>query len=217
MRQPRALQMSTSPFETANFQNNPSGEKPASEMDQLRDLLLGDQMRKFEDRFRQTEVTLRGNLEMIRADFERQLGERLNKMREELATISSKLTTQVTTAVEEVAREASHRKMELGNLTDQTKEGFTNVQVALASADERQKEMEKQLQKSISDKTRFMHDELQASIKSMTSYLDAQTRELRDNKLDKDDLSKALQFVAGGLAPKPQQKPDSARGGRFPA
>ena len=187
------------------------------EMEQLRELLLGDQLRKFEDRFRQLELTFRGNMEMIKADFERQMGERLTQMREELASISGRLTMEVTTAREEMARDTQECKRDLAAFTEQAKEGFTNVQVALASSDAKHDDTEKKLQKSISDKTRFMHDELQASIKSMTNYLDAQTRELRDNKLDKDDLSKALQFVAGGLAPKPTQKPEStSHSGRFP-
>ena len=102
----------------------------------------------------------------------------------------------------------------MADLRAQTRDGFANVGTALTSAETRLADAEKNFQEGLVEKTQFIHEEMQANVKSLTNYLDVQTRELKESKLDRDDLSKALQFVAGGLAPKKAE--EAVKSGRFP-
>ena len=207
--------MATSPFKTSAFSApEQSSETQSDGMEQLRSLIFGEQMKQYEDRFRQMEQSFRASMDILKIDFERAVTEGIKELKEDISSIRSELNEQIVSTRDqlssEVAKETINRKTELGGLTEQAKAGFSNVQAALAAAETRQVEVEKKLQKGLADKTRFMHEEMQASVKNLTSYLDVQTRDLRENKLDKDDLSKALQFVAGGLAPKPSKSTTSS-------
>ena len=154
-------------------------------VDKIRDILFGSQMRDFEQRLEATEKRLVDAIERMAKDMERRI-DRLDKYaRREVDKLSDQIKEERKTRVAEGKNSAG----ELGNLTEQVESWFADVDEQLANES-------RELRNALHDQGEELTTQLREARGQLQDSLQKETAELKDDKLAREDLAALLTEVA---------------------
>lgn len=161
------------------------GEDVEGNVDKIRDILFGSQMRDYDSRIDAMEKRLVQAIERAARDMERRI-ERLDKFtRREL----DKLSEQVKAERKDRVAEDKKNSGELSNLSEQVEAWFGEVDEQLAQES-------KDLRNSLHDQAEDLTAQLREAQSQLQAVLQKETEELQDVKVAREDLAELLTEVA---------------------
>lgn len=184
-----------SPTDQAEQHNNSSSEpesRPAQDIknsggnvDKIRDILFGSQMRDYETRFSNLEATLLKETAEIRETNRRRFDQLENYMRAEFESLQNRLKAER----EERSDAASQQSRELKEVGD----ALTRK---LRDLDDRGAAVEHDLRNQLLQQARDLGDQLRARHDEVSALLEKRFQELRQGKTDRAALATLFTEVA---------------------
>ncbi len=171
--------------------DQPAATEAASEaldsgnVDQIRDIIFGSQMRDYEKRFARLEERVLNESENLRSETGNRLDALESYLKQEISELSDKLAT------------------ERGEREDDTLHLTSELDKTAAAADKKRTQMHDKLSKGLSDQrealleqSKTLRDEIQNTRNSLTASLDRATEELRSDKTDRKALASMFTEIA---------------------
>jgi hypothetical protein len=157
----------------------------AGNVDKIRDILFGSQMRDYESRFARLEETLVKETLEIRETNRRRFDELESYIRGEFESVQSRLKAER----DERSDSASQLGRELKELTD-------SLSRRIRDLDDRELDSERKLRNDLLQQARNLAEEIRSRHDEMSSLLDKRVSELRDSKTDRAALASMFSEVA---------------------
>ena len=178
-----------SPVSTASVPNDDSRSQilrgGAGNVDKIRDILFGSQMRDYEARFARLEETLVKETLEIRESNRRRFDQLETYIKREFETVQSRFKSD---RDERLDTSAQHSR-ELKELGD-------SLSRRLRDLDDRSTSVERELRSQMMDQAREITAEMHAAHDEISSLLERRVNELRDGKTDRAALSTLFTEVA---------------------
>jgi hypothetical protein len=174
----------------AEQKDNPSNQPQvlrggAGNVDKIRDILFGSQMRDYESRFARLEETLIKETLEIRETSKRRFDQLESYIRNEFETVQSRLKAER----DERSDAASQLSRELKDLND-------TLGRRIRDLDDRETNVERKLRSDLLQQARELTDEMRTRHDEMVSLLEKRVSELRDGKTDRAALASLFNEVA---------------------
>jgi phage host-nuclease inhibitor protein Gam len=172
-------------------QKGPAEQQPqvlrggAGNVDKIRDILFGSQMRDYESRFARLEETLIKETLEIRETNKRRFEQLESYIRREFETVQSRLKAER----DERTDSGSQQSRELKELGD-------SLSRRIRDLDDRETSGERALRSDLLQQARDLTDEIRARHDEMAGILDKRVNELRDGKTDRAALATLFSEVA---------------------
>jgi hypothetical protein len=157
----------------------------AGNVDKIRDILFGTQMRDYESRFARLEETLAKETVEIREISRRQFEQLETYIRQEFETVQARLKTER----DERTDSDSHQSRELKELSE-------SLTRRIRDLDDRGTGVERDLRNNILQQARSLTEEIHARHEELASLLERRVHELRDGKTDRAALASLFTELA---------------------
>ncbi len=157
----------------------------AGNVDKIRDILFGTQMRDYESRFNRLEETLIKETLEIRETSRRKFEQLEGFMRKEFETVQTRIKAER----DERTEVAGQMARELKDLTDA-------LSRRLRDLDDRATTTERDLRSDLLQQARDLTEEIRARHEELSTILDRRVHELRDGKTDRATLASLFTEVA---------------------
>jgi len=157
----------------------------AGNVDKIRDILFGTQMRDYESRFARLEEALVKETAEIRETNRRRFDQLETYIRKEFETVQSRLKT-----------ERDERSDVDGQQARELKELSESLSRRIRDLDDRGNNVERDLRNSQLQQARELTDEIRARHEEITALLEKRVHELRDGKTDRAALASLFNEVA---------------------
>ena len=154
-------------------------------VDKIRDILFGTQMREYDSRFGRLEETLLKESSDLRESVRKRIDTLEIYFKKELESLATRLKT------ERDERLASAR--DLGGELKSTAEALT---AAIREAQDGAAEADRELRSHVLEQTKALMDEIQTNRDSVLAILERRFQELRNSKTDRAALAELLSEVA---------------------
>ncbi len=154
-------------------------------VDKIRDILFGSQMRDYEKRLEATEKRIMQAIERLSRDMERRV-DRLDKFARREA---EKLSERIKTERKERTAETKKGSGELGRLSDQVEAGFAEIDEHLAAET-------LSLRNSLLDQAEELSAQVHEVQSQLQESLEKETASLQDAKLNREEMAALLTEVA---------------------
>lgn len=175
-----------SPKEQSETANQPQVLRGgAGNVDKIRDILFGSQMRDYESRFARLEETLIKETLEIRETNRRRFDQLESYIKKEFETVLSQLKAER----DERTDSASQLSRELKELND-------SLSRRIRDLDDREINADRSLRSDLLQQARELTEEIRARHEEMSSLLDRRVNELRDGKTDRAALASMFSEVA---------------------
>jgi len=157
----------------------------AGNVDKIRDILFGSQMRDYETRFARLEETLVKETVEIRETSRRRFDQLESFIKRELESLQARLKS-----------ERDERLDGVNQQSRELKEASDTLSRRLRDLDDRESASERTMRNDLLDQARNLGDEIRARHEEMASILDKRVHELRDGKTDRAALASLFSEVA---------------------
>lgn len=157
----------------------------AGNVDKIRDILFGTQMRDYESRFNRLEETLIKETLEIRETNRKKFEQLEGFVRREFETVQSRIKSERDERIEV----ASQLARELKDLTD-------GLSRRIRDLDDRGTTTERELRNDLLQQARDLTEEIRARHEELSTILDRRVHELRDGKTDRATLAALFSEVA---------------------
>ena len=157
-------------------------------VDQIRQILFGGQMRDYEQRFDAIEKRLSQSIERASASIDT----KLEKLSENMQSEVEKINEQMKKEREERASDGKESRTEAQGLRDHMESGFVELEMQLANEI-------KELRNTLLDQNEELATQIKASREAVTKELQRETGELTDTKLARKDMAALLSDIASRL------------------
>jgi hypothetical protein len=157
----------------------------AGNVDKIRDILFGSQMRDYESRFARLEETLIKETLEIRETNKRRFEQLESYIRREFETVQTRLKGER----DERTDSDSQQSREMKELSD-------SLSRRIRDLDDRETNGERALRSDLLQQARDLTDEIRARHDEMANMLDKRVNELRDGKTDRAALATLFSEVA---------------------
>ncbi len=157
----------------------------AGNVDKIRDILFGSQMRDYESRFARLEETLVKETTEIRESSRRRFDQLENYIRREFEAVQARLKT-----------ERDERSDSQNNQARELKEMGDSLSRRLRDLDDRESNVERSLRNDLLQQARDLTEEIRVKHDELASLLDRRAEELRDTKTDRAALATLFSEVA---------------------
>jgi hypothetical protein len=157
----------------------------AGNVDKIRDILFGSQMRDYESRFARLEETLIKETLEIRETNKRRFEQLESYIRKEFETVQTRLKAER----DERSEVASQQSRELKELNE-------SLSRRIRDLDDRETNVERSLRSDLLQQARELTEEIRARHDEMASVLEKRVGELRDGKTDRAALATLFTEVA---------------------
>ena len=157
----------------------------AGNVDKIRDILFGSQMRDYESRFARLEETLIKETLEIRETNRRRFEQLESYIKNEFETVQSRLKAER----DERSDGASQLSRELKDLND-------SLSRRIRDLDDRETDVERRLRSDLLQQARDLTDEIRTRHDEIASLLEKRVSELRDGKTDRAALASLFNEVA---------------------
>jgi exonuclease VII large subunit len=172
----RKTKISSDPQQATDVEGN---------VDKIRDILFGGQMRDYDQRFAELEKNVGQSVERLGRDLEKRIDRLDTYARREI----DKLTDQLKAEKKDRAADSKRGSSDLQELTDQVEIWFADVDEQLASET-------KDLRASIHEQHESLTQLIREAREQLDDALTHQSRSLAESKLAKEDLAGLLSEVA---------------------
>lgn len=180
-----------SPAEQGNPAEQPAQSQPqvlrggAGNVDKIRDILFGSQMRDYESRFARLEETLIKETLEIRESNKRRFEQLESYIRKEFETVQTRLKA-----------ERDDRSDDAGRQSRELKEVNDSLSRRIRDLDDRETSVERELRSDLLQQARDLTEEIRARHDEMATILERRVGELRDGKTDRAALATLFNEVA---------------------
>jgi phage host-nuclease inhibitor protein Gam len=157
----------------------------AGNVDKIRDILFGTQMRDYDSRFARLEETLVKENAEIRETTKRRFDQLESFMKKEFETIQAKFKSER----DERLDGATQHSRELKDLTD-------SLSRKLRDLDDRSSGVERDLRSQLLDQARELNEEIRSTHDEIAAMLEKRYHELKDGKTDRAALATLFTEVA---------------------
>ena len=154
-------------------------------VDKIRDILFGGQMRDYDQRFAELEKRLGQSIDRLGRDIEKRIDRLDSYARREI----DKLTDQLKTEKKDRIADGKRGAGDLKELTDQVETWFADVDDQLATE-------AKDLRTSLHEQHEALSQLISETHEQLNEALNAESRALTDSKLAREDLAGLLSEVA---------------------
>jgi len=154
-------------------------------VDQIRDIIFGAQMRDYEKRFARLEERLLAESDSLRGETNSRLDALESYIKQEVASLSDMI------AIERGEREddTRHLSNELSNLAQEQDKKLNQLQQNTG-------QVQAELRDNLLEQSKSLLDEIQSVRNTLTASLDKSTAELRDDKADRRALADMFSELA---------------------
>lgn len=157
----------------------------AGNVDKIREILFGSQMRDYDGRFRQLEELIERSSNDIKENTRRRVEDLERFFQSEINALEGRLKN------EREERIAGHN---LG--TEELRKLSETIHARLSELNEQAAQSNRDLRREILDQSKRLDDEIQAARENLTSALDRKIQELRHAKTDRSALAAMLNDLA---------------------
>jgi iron-sulfur cluster repair protein YtfE (RIC family) len=154
-------------------------------LDQVRDILFGADIRKYDQRLERLEEHLSQEIGILRQETKDSVGSLESSTRKDFDSL-----------VEQLKSEQDDRGAALLEITNQIKRMENEHQAGLAKLNEQLSDSERNMRQHMLDQFKSLRDEMKQSQDQITNTLERETRELRDTKTDRAALGELLMEMA---------------------
>lgn len=161
----------------------------AGNVDKIRDILFGSQMRDYESRFARLEEALVKETSEIRETSRRRFDQLESFMRREFESIQAKFRSERDERLDAASQQSREMK-ELGE----------SLSRRLRDLDDRTSAAERDLRSQLHNDARDLHDEIRATHEQIVALLDKRHNELNAGKTDRTALASLFTEVAMRLS-----------------
>lgn len=167
-----------------------SGDQPVSEdgeqnVDKIREILFGGQMRDYQRRFDALETAVSSATDRLRSDLSNRIESLEQFMRRELELLGERL-----------ANERRERGQEREKMVSDVNDARTRVEQAIDRLDEQTAQEARALRASLQEKAAELAELIQHSRDDFNAMLTRQANSLEDRKVGREDLAALLSEVA---------------------
>ncbi len=157
----------------------------AGNVDKIRDILFGSQMRDYESRFARLEETLIKETLEIRETNRRRFEQLESYLKREFETVQTRIKS-----------ERDERHDSESRLSRELKESHDALSRRIRDLDDRETGVERDLRGDLLQQARDLTEEIRARYDELTTMLDRRVGELRDGKTDRAALATLFNEVA---------------------
>jgi NTP pyrophosphatase (non-canonical NTP hydrolase) len=173
------------PPATSAIDTRAQGDDSAGNIDKVRDILFGGQMRDYERRFQRLEERLVQEVGELKDDVRKRLAALEQFLKQEVASLADRITTEHderTNATKDLSREARESAMAFEKKTGQLDDQIGRVQ--------------RELRQQILELQQRMSDDLREKVDEVLARLTREANELRSDKTDRATLAALLTEMA---------------------
>lgn len=184
-------------------------EEPAGvgNIEKVRDILFGAQMKDYEKRFVRMEERMTREVSNLREETRKRFDAIESYAKKEIESLSDRLTVEQNERAESVKREAelmgsrlkseqAERGEAIKELTGELKETGRILEKKIAQLDELLGKTSRELRQQILDQSKELSEVIRVKYEDSTAALERAARELRLDKLDRAKLSELLMGMA---------------------
>lgn len=173
------IQSTNNPQITANYLGS------SGNLEKVRDLLFGNQVREFEKKFNRLEERLLKECSTLRDDTKKRLDSLEMYITQEAESLTEGLKT------EQIERDEAVK--DLGqNLKDTTK----SLEKKVSQLDEQTSQKQRELRQQILDQSKSLDDDMRQKYEAIMTVIERETQELRTDKTDRSTLAALLTQLA---------------------
>ena len=154
-------------------------------LDKVRDILFGGQMRDYEKRFNRLEDRLIKECSSIRDDIKKRLDSLEMYVKQEVESLNESLTT-----------EQSQRDDATKEVTQELRDSTKSLEKKIGQLDEQSNQRQRELRQQILEQSKSLDDDMRQKYESILSVIDREVQELRTDKTDRSTLAALLTQVA---------------------
>ena len=163
-------------------------------IDKVRDILFGGQMRDYDRRFSRFEDRL-----------VQESGELKEDMRKRLAALEQFVKQETASLTERIKGEHDERAGALKDLTREMRESSKAVEKKLGQLDDQIDKLQRELRKQILDLHKKLSDDMREKIDDVLARLNQESTDLRHDKTDRAVLAALLNEMALRLSSEPTE------------
>ena len=164
---------------------DPPVASPSENVDRIRDILFGTQMREYGQRFAQLEERLLRETGDLKTDLRRRLDSLEAYTRQEVETLSKRLNAERNERVETIER-----------LSRDSAESDRSLDRRISKSDEQSSNELRELRQLLLDRQRALSDEMTQCVNTLELLQNRRLEELRGNAVDRVALASLLGEVA---------------------
>ncbi len=180
----REGKMATNPDLTAAIPTD-GGARPEANVDKIRDILFGSQMREYDKRFSRLEERLTTQAEKLRDDLKKQVDSLEAFLKGELDSLNQRLKS-----------EKSERADSIKDAARESKESMKALEKKLAQIDDVTAEAMGEMRKSILDQSKTLTKDIEQRHKQFAESFNRDVQTLTAEKTDRRALADLLTEVA---------------------
>lgn len=169
----------------SSFQTDMSASAESANVDKIREILFGQQMRETDVRFSRLEETVRKESAELR-----------ESLRKRLDAFESFFRRELQSHEEALKREREERIANDGQASREQKESAENFGKRLTDLDNRLTSSQRVLRQDVMDQVKNLFDEIAAKEQDWNSMLEKRMTELRRDKTDRSALASLLTEMA---------------------
>ena len=154
-------------------------------LDKVRDILFGGQMRDYEKRFNRLEDRLVKECSSIRDDIKKRLDSLEMYVKQEVESLNEGLTT-----------EQSQRDDATKEVSQELRDSTKSLEKKIGQLDEQSNQRQRELRQQILEQSKSLDDDMRQKYESILSVIDREVQELRTDKTDRSTLAALLTQVA---------------------
>jgi hypothetical protein len=154
-------------------------------LDKVRDILFGGQMRDYEKRFNRLEDRLAKEFSSVRDDMKKRFDSLEMYIKQEVEALNEGLKT-----------EQSQRDETTKEVAQELRDSTKSLEKKLGQLDEQSNQRQRELRQQILDQSKSIDDDMRQKYESILSVIDREVQELRSDKTDRSTLAALLTQVA---------------------
>jgi uncharacterized phage infection (PIP) family protein YhgE len=154
-------------------------------LDKVRDILFGSQMRDYDRRFTRLEERLLKEVADARDDARRRFDQIENFMKQEVAALGDRLRS-----------ENAQRGQATEDITRELRDTSKTIHQKLTQLDDQAAQANRELRQQLLDQSKSLSDEIRQKYEELAAALTREARELRSDKADRSALANLFTELA---------------------
>lgn len=147
-------------------------------LDKVRDILFGSQMRDYEKRFARLEERLVKECSSLRED-----------TRKRLDTLEDHIKTEIDSLLERLRAEQNQRNESVNNLAEELRSLIKSSERKITQLDEQTSQSQRDLRQQILDQSKNLNNDIQQKNEEILTVLEREAKALRTGKTDRSTLA----------------------------
>jgi uncharacterized phage infection (PIP) family protein YhgE len=157
---------------------NPNSEGQGANVDKIRDILFGSQMRDYEKRFARLEETVSKAIDTLREDMTKRFDTLSNFVQQEVDSLSQRLKT-----------EKAERTESAKEISREIKEAAKALEKKLGQMEEQMADGQSELRAKLLEHSKTFNNEIEKLRRDASAALDREVTTLRTEKTDREGLA----------------------------